>query len=265
MSISSVLKTPLTDPQIRDLIRQAQLGDPEAREKVILAYLPLAQTYAQKYHGYGVPFDDLYQEACYGIMVALVKYDPDRKERFATVASQYISKYIRCNALQKQNSSIPSCYNRNFYFEIKEYISAVENFKERFGAEPSDEEMSECLNISMIRLQRRKLAAEAFMCPAHDFDLENYTEDIAFRPVEEEVLRRDSRSDLANPKAALTKREIEVLERRFGFTDSGEPEKWEEISAAMGLHIETLRLSYNSAIRKLRKVHNVGLVDTPHR
>lgn len=259
MTSSSALKTPLTDAQIRDLIRKAQLGDPEAREKVILAYLPLAQSYAQKYQGYGVPLDDLYQEACYGIMVALVKYNPDRKERFATVASQFITKYIRGNAIQKQNSSLPSCYNKDFYFEIKEYISAVEDFKEKHGIEPTDAEMSECLNISMIRLQRRKLAAEAFLYPSQDFDLENYTEDTAFRPVEEEVLRRDSHTDLTNPKAALTKREKEVLERRCGFTPSGEPETWAEISAAMGLHIETLRISYNRALCKLRRVNNVNM------
>lgn len=252
MSISSILKAPLSDCETRALIRKAQQGDMDAREQVILAYLPLAESYAAKYQGMGVPFEDLYQEACYGLIVSLLHYDPSRKEVFATLASHYITRYIHNNALSKQNYSIPAGYNQDFYYEIKSFLLAIEEYKNEHGKEPTDAELADHLNSSLLRIRRLKLAASAFLTPSSEYDYtnDNYTADITSRPVEDEVLSRESGINLLN--SPLTPKEKEVLERRFGFTEDGIPQTLAQISAEMNLTLKRIQQIQQSAIAKLR-------------
>ena len=253
MSKSSILQESLSDSETRALICKAKQGDMDARERVILAYLPLAESYAAKYQNLGVPFEDLYQEACYGLIVSLLHYDPSRKEVFATLASHYIRKYIRDNALTKQNYTIPSCYNRDFYYEIKSFLAIKEKYIAEHGEEPTDSELSQLLNFSLFRIRRLKMAASAFLTPSseYDYENENYSVDTTSRPVEDEVLSRESCLNIVN--SPLTTKEREVLERRCGFTEDGIPQPWAQISAEMGLSIKWLQKLHQTAIIKLRK------------
>lgn len=250
MRSGSNYKPSLTDSEIRQYIKQAQEGDLDAKEKVILAHLSFAKHFAKRYLGKGVSEEDLYQEACYGILVALPRYDTTRKASFSTFASFYMDKYIH-EAFLSQNSNLSGCYNRDFYYEVKKYKAFAEQYKEENGVAPSDKEMSNCLNISVWRTKRLRRAAEMFMAPSVDIDhIANYIpSDDSSRPLEDVVLNQ---SDVLDTSKALTPREIEVLKRRFGFTESGKTESWPKISAAMGLSYETLRITYNIALEKLR-------------
>lgn len=251
MSRISVPKPPLTDAQIRDLIIKAQSGDLVAREKVFFAHVPLAKSRALNYKGSGVLLDDLLQEAYYGVLVALDHYNVQSAASFATYAGHYIQKYIH-DALRNQNTNLPSCYDEDFFYEIKSYIDGVENFQLEFGYRPTDKEMSDYLDISLLRIRRLNRAAQTFMMPSVDYDSipANYCIDSSMRPLEDAL---SCGLDISDLKTFLTPRQKEVLERRFGFTESGMPEKWAHISAAMGLSIGTVRLAYNIGLSKLRK------------
>lgn len=251
MSSSMASKSPLTDAQIRDLIKQAQNGDAEAKEKVILEHLDLARRFSARYIRYGVPLEDLYQEACYGLLLALNHYDPNHEASFATFSRPWMKKYICQNALSNQNSNIPLCCNQDFYLEIKKYNNAVERYREANGRAPTDDEIAKILNISLWRIRRIKQAAQNFMWPSIDIDNINETawQDATRRPLEEEFI--DSLG-LSIYNGILTKREIEVLERRLGYRNGGIPETYPEISAKMGLGFETIRLTFRMAISKLQ-------------
>lgn len=251
MSRFSVPKPPLTDSQIRDLIIKAQAGDLEAREQVFFAYVPLAKSHALNYRGSGVLLDDLLQEAYYGVLVALDHYNCQSAASFATYAVHYIHKYIQ-DALRNQNTNLPSCYEEDFFYEVKSYIESTEKFQLEFGHRPTDKEMSDYLNISLLRTRRLSRAAHTFMMPSVDYDSipANYCTDSSMRPLEDSI---SYGLDIIDMKTYLTPRQKEVLERRFGFTESGTPEKWAHISAAMGLSIGTVRLAYNIGLSKLRK------------
>ena len=260
MSPALASTPPLTNSNIRELIRKVKTGDYEAREQVLLAFLPMAHNKAVRYQGYGVPYDDLYQEACYGILLAMEHYDPDRKETFGTFATHYVDKCIRDNALTKQNSFLPSCYNRDFYYEIKSFISSFQEIQSTLGRYPSELEISDYLDISILRVRRLKQASIAFLAPSLDADsafLEGYPGSPIYRPVEDEVLRLVDPLDIFDKTPDLTPREREVLERRFGFTDSGEPQTWPEICASMGLCKFSLHEAFTSAIAKYRNA--IGL------
>lgn len=260
MSTFTEFNPPEEDSKIRGLIERAQSGDFEAREDLFSSFLPLAKKYAEKYENYGVPAEDLYQEACYGLLIAIDRYDVNKDVRFATYAIRTICTYIKRNALFLQNSTIPSSYNEHFYYDIKKYIAEAEQFKEEFGVNPTDQDMSARLNKSLFRIRRIRSAADTFMCRSLDFDenlMDNHSQDVTLRPVENSVLRKEHYIDISGLKMRLTPREMEVLERRCGFTESGEPESWDYISAAMGLGIRTVQIAYKTAIAKFQRVLNL--------
>ena len=255
MREATVYRNSEQDIKTRELVKEAQEGNMQAKEDLLLSYLPLAKKYAHKYTAYEVPFDDLFQEACYGLLIAIDRYDLNKQASFASCAIIYIQKYIRENALQKQNSAIPSCYKKDMYFEAKAYLAAAERLKKETGHEPTDQELSEELNISTFRVKRLKYAAATFMAPIHQCDysfLENYCVEKSLRPVEDDVLRRECYMDISELNVSLTLREKEILERRFGFLQGGEMEPWAKISNEMGLSNETIRLAYLQAIKKIQ-------------
>lgn len=252
MSSSMTSKSPLTDEQVRSLIRRAHNGDADAREQVILAHLDLADRFSTRYIGYGVPPEDLYQEACYGLLLALNAYDPDREASFATFCCAWMKKLICQYALPQQNSNIPSCYDRDFYLEIKKYIRVFEEYKEEYGQAPTDMQMAELLGISLWRTTRIKDAAQGFLSHSVVLDAvqDNVWRNYASPSAEEEFIASLGLSIYRN---ILNSRELEVIERRLGYRNEGVPETYPEISAKMGISFETIRLAYNKGISKIAK------------
>lgn len=254
MSKPTASKPPISKSEIRDLISQAQAGDLDSKEKVFYMFLPLAYSRAQAFANYGVPIEDLRQESCYGLLLALDRYDVNRPETFATLARHYMDKYVR-KALHQQNNFIPGNYKEDFYFEVKAYLAAKEKFKEGHGSEPSEKDMAELLKKSLLQIRRIRHASESFLQPSTEWDLywvDNCYDESVLRPLEEMFMRGESPWNALGADVCLTSREKEVLERRLGFTPSGRPETYAQISADMGLCMNTLKTAYSTAIAKIR-------------
>lgn len=254
MSKPTASKPPISESEIRDLISQAQAGNLDSKEKVFYKFLPLAYSRAQAFANYGVPIEDLRQESCYGLLLALDHYDVNRPETFATLARHYMDKYVR-KALHQQNNIVPGNYKEDFYFEVKAYLAAKEKFKEDRGYEPSEQDMSELMSKSLLQIRRIRHASESFLQPGLEFDLywvENCYDESVLRPLEEMFTRGESPWDALGADVCLTSREKEVLERRLGFTPSRKPETYSQISADMGLSMNTLKTAYSIAIGKIR-------------
>lgn len=69
--------------------------DVQALHRLINAYMRLAISMASKFKRYGVPMNDLIQEAGLGLMKAADKFDPDRGVRFSTYAVWWIKASIQ--------------------------------------------------------------------------------------------------------------------------------------------------------------------------
>lgn len=86
-------RKPLTDDEVRELIIKAQKGDERARNKVVEANLRIAWSIAAHYNGMDV-FEDILQNANYGLVIAVDTYDVSRETKFSTWALENIRKYI---------------------------------------------------------------------------------------------------------------------------------------------------------------------------
>lgn len=69
-----------------------------ARERLVRAHLPLVHQLASRYRDYGLPFDDLVQEGCLGLLEAVENYEPARGASFESYARFRVRRAIR-NAL----------------------------------------------------------------------------------------------------------------------------------------------------------------------
>jgi RNA polymerase sigma-B factor len=77
------------------LFQHCMAGDAQARETIILRFLPLARAVARRYEGRGEPLDDLFQVASIGLIKAVDRCSPARISAFAAYAEQTILGEIR--------------------------------------------------------------------------------------------------------------------------------------------------------------------------
>jgi RNA polymerase sigma-B factor len=68
------------------LLRYHRDGDLEAREELVLRFMPLARQLATRYRHAGESLDDLVQVACVGLLKAIDRYDPARGNGFTRYA-----------------------------------------------------------------------------------------------------------------------------------------------------------------------------------
>jgi len=221
----------LTREQEVELAKKIEAGDERAREKMITANLRLAISIANKYAKYGnVSYEDLIQESNIGLIKAVEKFDWRRGFKFSTYAcwwiKQAVTRYLTANNSILKIPSHTVSNSRKVWNVMKEY-------EEEFGQEPSVEELSDIMQISVDQVKQAMTAGKAryvssIDAPVGDEYGSRTLADIlpdSAKSVESVYDGKIIKGVIVSALSSLSKREEMVLRLRFGITDIDEKDE----------------------------------------
>ena len=245
---------------------RARAGDFAARQSMIEHNLRLVVSIAKGYLGRGVPLSDLIEEGNLGLMHAIDKFEPERGFRFSTYATWWIRQSVE-RAVMNQGRVIrlPVHVVRELQ-QVLRARRALENdpgfAAARHGFQGEGVRVEDVAGLLGRDVQEvAALLAMAETPRSLDASLDRSDEDYTLGDSMADEFAVDPTGITQNHEVerllnnwidALSNREKEVLEGRFGLHDR-DPETLEVLSDRLGLTRERVRQIQNEALLKLKR------------
>ncbi len=241
---------------------QAKAGNFAARQSMIEHNLRLVVSVAKGYMGRGVPMADLIEEGNLGLMHAIDKFEPERGFRFSTYATWWIRQSVD-RALMYQGRAVRLPVN--VVREVHQVLRArrlLENDAELLARRPEGirvEDIAALLGTEPHHVADLLSMAESPRSLDATLDRGDGDQTLGDSLVDELGLTPEELTHVHEVEgllqewlAALSPREREVLEGRFGLHDR-EPETLDVLSQRLGLTRERVRQVQNEALLKLKR------------
>jgi RNA polymerase primary sigma factor len=273
---------PAEDELLYDLKTVEACAD-DATQDLVRANLRLVVSVAKRYIGRGISFLDLIQEGNLGLLRSVNKFDPRRGFKFSTYATWWIRQSInRSIAEQARTIRIPV----HLFESISRILRIQRSLVQKYGRDPTTEELAlevgylsatdvdEILRAKadgsqldeeiaqrwtaasskvnkVLRSAEEPVSLEGPVGDEESSQLGDFIQDDdALEPMDA-AAREMLREQVQHALGALSERERQVLELRFGLID-GKDHTLEEVSRYFNVTRERIRQIESKALRKLR-------------
>lgn len=241
-----------TTPESQAVLQK--LGGPsaraaEARNQLVESHLGLVVALSRRYLGRRTPVMDLIQEGNAGLVHAAEKYDPWRRERFAT----YAGFWIRQGMSRATIADTPEIrVSNSLHFKLRK----MERVSERLMTS-GDAEVARALEIDVAKLKKLRQVRHPVISldtPIGDKQVSTIRDVIADEssPAPDEALgARDVVRQVNRLIETLRPRERDVVAMRYG-VGGGAPRTLAEVGQALSVSKERVRQIEVGALARLR-------------
>lgn len=255
--LKEVRQIPLLTPkQEIDLSKRVKKGDEMARKEMIRANLRLVINIAKKYMYLGIPFLDLIEEGNLGLMKAVEKYDHRKGFRFSTYAAWWIRQGItRSISEQGKMIRIPVYMNDL----IAKWKKCKERLSQKLRRVPTDKEIVKKLQLPPEKAEKINFwiatttsSLEAPVGDDNESNVGDLVEDQHAIAPDAGIEHLMDKERVDNLLELMSKREREVLDMRFGLSDT-KPLTLAKVADKLGVSRERIRQIEKEALKKLKK------------
>ena len=135
--------SPLTDQEVKKLIKDSQSGDEAARSLLVEKNTRLVWSVVQRFLNRGYDQDDLFQMGCIGLLKSIDKFDLQYEVKFSTYAVPMIigeiQRFLRDDGTVKVSRTLKEINNK--------IRRASDELSKNFGRSPTINELAEYLHL----------------------------------------------------------------------------------------------------------------------
>lgn len=212
----------LSHEETLSLIKKAQNGDEEAKDRLVRKNIALVKSLVKKFLNRGYEYEDLFQLGSIGLIKAIQNYEPKYNVRFSTYAVPLIvgeiKRFLRDDGIIKVSRSLKELVNKA--------LAVKEQLKGTLGRDPTIQEIAEATGSTPEDII---YAMEAVRTPASIYDVIYEDDDnpilLIDKMAEDDTQMEEStnRMTLKNMLSRLDKRERTVIILRY-FKDKTQSE-----------------------------------------